>query len=337
MNSNLFNRLSSGQNWLENSYSEENVEDQAKKYAQRQVGAIQAQAADILREKIGDSAVEAVVGAGAIAAPYLKRALNMSGGTAGATDKVSDAVGNVSKQIKQGIRGAQETAQSAREQARQAVQKASQQVEQVSQEGEGLVERIQKNIAARQSDIPTVSVPQPERIARSQANQALRERAEQEFGQGAEDTLREIPKPEISSIPKVYDPSSLVPKEVESPTGGFAGVSGTPEVAEGGFDDDLASQTRMAAERFNLPTIQDFKKADAVKKAQEEAQRVQTIQPESKPIRRTLYSPISTNRRNRPLNFTRRSRSKRSRRSSNSSTKTSSPTNTTERLPGNCI
>ena len=134
MNSNLFNRLSSGQNWLENSYSEENVEDQAKKYAQRQVGAIQAQAADILREKIGDSAVEAVVGAGAIAAPYLKRALNMSGGTAGATDKVSDAVGNVSKQIKQGIRGAQETAQSAREQARQAVQKASQQVEQVSRQ-----------------------------------------------------------------------------------------------------------------------------------------------------------------------------------------------------------
>jgi len=292
MNSNLFNRLSSGQNWLDNSYSQENVEDQAKKYAQRQVGAIQAQAADILREKIGDSAVEAVVGAGAIAAPYLKRALNMSGGTSGVTDKVSDAVGNVSKQIKQGIRGVQETAQTAREQARQAVQKASQQAQDISDQGQGVVERIQKNIKVRQFDpqaaavpeeaqtalaktasrldqldIPTVSVPQPERLARSQANQALRERAEQEFGQGAEDTLREIPQPKFPSEPGVFDPFSLSPKKVEETPESFPGVSGTPEVAEGGFDDEAESQARMAAERFDLPTIQDYKKVDAIKKA----------------------------------------------------------------------
>ena len=261
---NQFNRLSSGQNWLDNAYSEEDAEAQARKLAQGQVKALQAQASDLLREKIGDSAVEAIVGAGAVAAPFVKRALGMSGGTSGVTDKVSDAVGNVSKQIREGVRGVQQTAQTAREQARQAVQQASQQAQDISDQGQGVVERIQQNI---------------------KANQTLRERAEQEFGQGTKDALREIPQPDIGTVPKVLDPSSLIPKEVEEPTGGFAGVSGVPDPGE--IEDtygDIASQNRMAAERFDLPTIQDFKKADAVKKAQEEAQRVQTTQPESQPI-----------------------------------------------------
>lgn len=305
---NQFNRLSSGQNWLDNAYSQEDAEDQARKLAQGQVKALQAQASDLLREKIGDSAVEAIVGAGAVAAPFVKRALGMSGGTSGVTDKVSDAVGNVSKQFREGVRGVQQTAQTAREQARQAVQKASQQAQDISDQGQGVVERIQQNIKAKQDalagvpeetqtalaktasridqfDIPTVSVPQPERLARSQANQALRERAEQEFGQGTEDALRAIPQPDIGTVPKVLDPSSLIPKEVEAPTGGFAGVSGVPDPGE--IEDtygDIASQNRMAAERFDLPTIQDYKKADAVKKAQEEARRVQTTQPASQPI-----------------------------------------------------
>ena len=305
---NQFNRLSSGQNWLDNAYSQEDAETQARKLAQGQVKAIQAQASDLLREKIGDNAVEAIVGTGAVAAPYIKRALGMSGGTSGVTDKVSDAVGNVSKQIREGVRGVQQTAQTAREQARQAVQQASQQAQDISDQGQGVVERIQQNIKAKQDalagvpeetqtalaktasridqfDIPTVSVPQPERLARIQANQALRDRAEQEFGQGSEDALREIPQPDIGTVPKVLDPSSLIPKEVEAPTGGFAGVSGVPSPDE--IEDtygDIASQNRMAAERFDLPTIEDFKKADAVKKAQEEAQRVQTTQPASQPI-----------------------------------------------------
>ncbi len=305
---NQFNRLSSGQNWLDNAYSQEDAETQARKLAQGQVKAIQAQASDLLREKIGDNAVEAIVGTGAVVAPYIKRALGMSGGTSGVTDKVSDAVGNVSKQIREGVRGVQQTAQTAREQARQAVQQASQQAQDISDQGQGVVERIQQNIKAKQDalagvpeetqtalaktasridqfDIPTVSVPQPERLARIQANQALRDRAEQEFGQGSEDALREIPQPDIGTVPKVLDPSSLIPKEVEAPTGGFAGVSGVPSPDE--IEDtygDIASQNRMAAERFDLPTIEDFKKADAVKKAQEEAQRVQTTQPASQPI-----------------------------------------------------
>ena len=133
---NQFNRLSSGQNWLDNAYSEEDAEAQARKLAQGQVKALQAQASDLLREKIGDSAVEAIVGAGAVAAPFVKRALGMSGGTSGVTDKVSDAVGNVSKQFREGLRGVQQTAQTAREQARQAVQKASQQAQDISDQGQ---------------------------------------------------------------------------------------------------------------------------------------------------------------------------------------------------------
>ena len=315
---NQFNRLSSGQNWLDNAYSEEDAEAQARKLAQGQVKALQAQASDLLREKIGDSAVEAIVGAGAVAAPFVKRALGMSGGTSGVTDKVSDAVGNVSKQFREGVRGVQQTAQTAREQARQAVQKASQQAQDISDQGQGVVERIQQNIKAKQDelagvpeetqtalaktasridqfDIPTVSVPQPERLARSQAIKALRDRADQEFGPGSEDALREIPQPDIGSVPKVFDPSSLTPKEVEAPTGGFAGVSGVPDPGE--IEDtygDIASQNRMAAERYDLPTIQDYKKVDAVKKAQEEAQRVQNTQPESQPIEEVKpYTPPS--------------------------------------------
>lgn len=279
MNSNLFNRLSSGQNWLDNAFSQEETEKQAQKYAKEQVGAIQSQAEDLLREKIGDSGVEAVVGAGALAAPYLKRAIGMNRGTAGVTDKVSDAVGNVSKQV----RGLQQTALSARDEARQAVQRASQQVGELKGQAEDAARQFDPQAAAvpeeaqtalqttasriQQLDVPTVSVPQPERLARSQANQALRDRAEQEFGQGTEEGLREIPQPKLPSEPGVFDPFSLSPKKVEETPESFPGVSGTPEVAEGGFDDEAESQARMAAERFDLPTIQDYKKIDAIKKA----------------------------------------------------------------------
>jgi hypothetical protein len=326
---NTFNRLSSGQDWLENAYKTEDTENQARLYARDQVKAIQTQASDLLRQKIGDDAVEAAVGVGAIAYPYLKGYLGMNQGTSGVADSVSDAVGNVSNRVRQGVRGAVERVQTAREQARQAVQKVSQQAEELQGQAKQVADRAlefdpaaavpeetQTSLLKTQSrldqldtlpsrvagdlpsrvagdlpsrvagDLPTVSVPKGAFAERSLKRQALREQAEKEFGTDAPDgSLKAIPSEPTPDEPGVYDPFSLKPREVIEPTGGFEGVAGTPEVAEGGdIYDDLASQSRMAAERFNLPTIEDLKKADAVKQAQQEAQRVQTTQPAAEPI-----------------------------------------------------
>ena len=331
---NLFSRLSAGQDWYENAYSEENIQEQsgkqARAFAKDQVTAIQNQASDLLRQKIGDDAVEAAVGLGAIAYPYLKGALGMDQGTAGVGDKVSDAVGDVSQKVREGFRSA---TQDARFQARQVADAANKQIANAAgqlNEKAGTLERIQQNIKAKQDavrnfdpdlanipdevqlplqttasrldaldappvlrgsvptsdDIPSVSIPAGEFRARAAARQSLRDRAEQEFGAEPGDVdLKPIPEPPAPKEAGLYDPFSLKPRQLQDPTGGFAGVSGDVEVGEGGdLYDDMATQARLSAERFNLPTIDDFKKADAKKEAAEAERRAQTVQPDTQPI-----------------------------------------------------
>lgn len=341
---NLFNRLQSGQNWLDQTYSEEQAQAQAKKYALDQVTALQDQANSLLRQKIGDDAVEAVVGAGALAYPYVKGALGLNSPKvgSGAVDKGSDVIGDMARNVRTGF---QRVTQSARDQARAVADTVNKQISQGAEafnEKAGTLERIQNSIKAKQdavrnfdpqlaeipeetqtalqttasriaaadvpevaesfpvpegvpaapvaraipSDLPSVSIPKGEFASRSAQRAALRQRAEEEFGAGEEDApLKAIPKPPPPAEAGVYDPFSLTPREIQDPSGGFAGVAGTPEVEEGGdIYDDLASRAKQSAERFNLPTIEDFKRADAAKAAAQEAQRAQTTQPATQPI-----------------------------------------------------
>lgn len=344
---NLFNRLQSGQNWLDQAYSDEESQAQAKKYALDQVTALQNQADSLLRQKIGDDTVEAAVGAGAIAYPYVKGALgfNSPKGGAGAVDKGSDVIGDMARNVRTGF---QRVSQSARDQARAVADTVNKQISQGAEafnEKAGTLERIQNSIKAKQDavknfdpqladipeetqsalqttasriqaldvpevaqsfpvpegvpsapvaraipsaagDLPSVSIPKGEFAARSSQRAALRQRAEEEFGAGEEDApLKAMPKPPPPAEAGVYDPFSLTPRQVQDPSGGFAGVAGTPEVEEGvDIYDDLASRAKQSAERFNLPTIEDFKRADAAKAAAQEAQRAQTTQPASQPI-----------------------------------------------------
>lgn len=73
MNNNLFNRLASGDSFLENAYSQENLEKQARQLAQQQVKAVQGVAHQQLAQAIGESGVEAAVGAAGIAYPFVKK------------------------------------------------------------------------------------------------------------------------------------------------------------------------------------------------------------------------------------------------------------------------
>lgn len=73
MNNNLFNRLAAGDSFLENAYSQENLEKQARQLAQQQVKAVQGVAHQQLAQAIGESGVEAAVGAAGIAYPFVKK------------------------------------------------------------------------------------------------------------------------------------------------------------------------------------------------------------------------------------------------------------------------
>lgn len=73
MSANMFNRLSTGQDFLQNAYSQENLERQAKKLASQQVKAVQGVAHQAIQSAIGESGVEAAVGAAGIAYPFVKK------------------------------------------------------------------------------------------------------------------------------------------------------------------------------------------------------------------------------------------------------------------------
>ena len=73
MNNNLFNRLAAGDSFLENAYSQENLEKQARQLAQQQIKAVQGVAHQQLAQAIGESGVEAAVGAAGIAYPFVKK------------------------------------------------------------------------------------------------------------------------------------------------------------------------------------------------------------------------------------------------------------------------
>lgn len=73
MNSNLFDRLNAGGSFLENVYNQEELEKQAKKQAIAQVKALGGLAHQQITQAIGESGVEAAVGAAGIAYPFVKK------------------------------------------------------------------------------------------------------------------------------------------------------------------------------------------------------------------------------------------------------------------------
>tara|TARA_R100000353_G_scaffold103562_2_gene74891 strand:+ start:694 stop:2655 length:1962 start_codon:yes stop_codon:yes gene_type:complete len=73
MNSNLFDRLNAGGSFLENIYNQEELEKQAKKQALSQVKALGGLAHQQIQQAIGESGVEAAVGAAGIAFPLVKK------------------------------------------------------------------------------------------------------------------------------------------------------------------------------------------------------------------------------------------------------------------------
>ncbi len=73
MNSNLFDRLNSSGSFLENVYNQEELEKQAKKQAIGQVKALGGLAHAQISQAIGESGVEAAVGAAGIAYPLIKK------------------------------------------------------------------------------------------------------------------------------------------------------------------------------------------------------------------------------------------------------------------------
>jgi len=73
MNSNLFDRLNTGGSFLENVYNQEELEKQAKKQALGQVKALGGLAHQQISQAIGESGVEAAVGAAGIAFPLVKK------------------------------------------------------------------------------------------------------------------------------------------------------------------------------------------------------------------------------------------------------------------------
>ena len=73
MNSNLFDRLNSSGSFLENVYNQEELEKQAKKQALGQVKALGGLAHQQISQAIGESGVEAAVGAAGIAYPLVKK------------------------------------------------------------------------------------------------------------------------------------------------------------------------------------------------------------------------------------------------------------------------
>jgi len=73
MNSNLFDRLNSSGSFLENVYNQEELEKQAKKQAIGQVKALGGLAHQQISQAIGESGVEAAVGAAGIAYPFVKK------------------------------------------------------------------------------------------------------------------------------------------------------------------------------------------------------------------------------------------------------------------------
>ena len=110
MSASLFNRLSSGQDFLENAYSQENLEKQAKKLAQQQVAAVQGVAHQAITSAIGESGVEAAVGAAGIAYPFVKKygskfvdksdLPDLTRGVSGVRDEISNQISKVTQRVK---------------------------------------------------------------------------------------------------------------------------------------------------------------------------------------------------------------------------------------------
>lgn len=99
--------------------SEENMEKQAKKLAQQQVSAATKSTEAYLKDRLGESEVEAAVGAATIAYPFIKPQLIKAKdaavkmfGDSGIKDQAADAIGSVSRNVRNVQATVQETGKS---------------------------------------------------------------------------------------------------------------------------------------------------------------------------------------------------------------------------------
>lgn len=119
MNSNLFDRLNAGGSFLENIYNQEELEKQAKKQAIAQVKALGGLAHQQITQAIGESGVEAAVGAAGIAYPFVKKyggqitkdfpSMDLGG--------ISDAKDRIVNSVTDHVRALRQTAAQAQRQA----------------------------------------------------------------------------------------------------------------------------------------------------------------------------------------------------------------------------
>jgi len=118
MNSNLFDRLNTGGSFLENVYNQEELEKQAKKQAISQVKALGGLAHQQISQAIGESGVEAAVGAAGIAYPLVKKyggqvtkdfpSMDL-GGLSDVKDKIVNSVTDHVRGLRQGAAQVQAT------------------------------------------------------------------------------------------------------------------------------------------------------------------------------------------------------------------------------------
>ncbi len=252
MSANMFNRLSTGQDFLQNAYSQENLEKQAKKLASQQVKAVQGVAHQAIQSAIGESGVEAAVGAAGIAYPFVKKYApeltdklpDLSRGFSGVADSAASHFTKTFQDVRQAAAATGDsrprvpdldlpklpTLEDIRGRIEPPSVRASPISRQVESENPigGLFDRAKaayssvrqrltqdpryrpdmprpdikvptpedvpfptaskiSNIPTPPADVPQVSAPQSERLARQAARRAERLKAQQEFGGGDEE------------------------------------------------------------------------------------------------------------------------------------------------------
>ena len=158
--SSMFQRLNSGDGgFLENAYSSEAAQKQAKIYSQRQIGAVQSSAKQMLSEKIGEAQVEALVGSASVAYPYLNRAYNTPGGLRGAAGEAKESFMSNVNNIREGaslkaqdfqnqLRGKAQDVQDAVDNLRGKAQDAANDLRGKAQDAVGKVQQSREEIQA---------------------------------------------------------------------------------------------------------------------------------------------------------------------------------------------
>ena len=257
MNSNLFDRLNTGGSFLENVYNQEELEKQAKKQAISQVKALGGLAHQQISQAIGESGVEAAVGAAGIAYPLVKKyggqvtkdfpSMDL-GGLSDVKDRIVNSVTDHVRGLRQGAAQAQRQAEDMFSGYRTSALRPTGAIDRMGAEPTRFIEvqnpafdaraldepsPRQVRAPAQDPDFPQVSIPRGERVART---------AERRLARGIEE-------PQLDR-PQVMDPFQI---GVESkPTGDWSTqATRDPPKAAGDFDpfQDIIDQARFREER----------------------------------------------------------------------------------------